>query len=73
MTSNPLTEFIHPDDLEESLSIFKKFQQTGELGFDNQYFINRYRTKYGFYKSIVWESILETDDEYYMMEARTED
>lgn len=69
MTSVPFVDFIHPDDIEPSIEVFKKFQKTGQLGFDGT-FKNRYRAKSGFYKTIVWESVLERDDHYYMMEAR---
>jgi len=72
MTQTPFVEFIHPDDVPSSMEVFKRFQQTGELGF-NGTFKNRYKCKSGFYKTIVWEQVLQRDDSFYMMEARVDD
>lgn len=68
LTSQPFTNLIHPDDLKESMEIFAQFQKTGKLGFTGT-FTNRYLTKRGFYKPIVWEDILQTEGNDYMMEA----
>jgi PAS domain-containing protein len=73
ITEAPFTDFIHPDDMERSMVAWERFIKTGKLGFDGDHFINRYKTKEGFYKEIVWEAVLESDSGYYMMEAKTID
>lgn len=73
LTTVPFTDLIHPDDMESSLKVWERFQRTGQLSFDSLEFTNRYRTKQGFYKEIIWQYVMETEGGYYMMEATTPD
>ncbi len=53
LTSTPFTDFLHPDDLNQTEKEYSE-TITGERQSDN--FINRYRTKSGNYKWISWAS-----------------
>ena len=58
---------IHPDDRQKSLDAFLIFQKTGKIGFEGEQFTNRYRTKKGLYKEIIWNSVMESKEEMYMI------
>jgi PAS domain S-box-containing protein len=53
LTSVPFTEFLHPDDLNQTQKEFDE-TATGERLSNN--FVNRYRTKSGDYRHISWSS-----------------
>jgi len=68
LTEQPFTKFIHPDDIDVSMAIFKRFQKTGKLGYTGTY-TNRYLANDGTYKRVEWQEIIETDGNEYMMRA----
>lgn len=51
-------DYVHPDDMESTLNEMKKLSE-GETTF---YFENRYRHKYGMYRTLAWSSIVSTED-----------
>lgn len=53
LCSKPVTEFIHPDDIQKTIDEIQK-QQKGSTVWS---FENRYRTKDGKYKWLSWKSI----------------
>lgn len=53
LTSQPFQNFVHPDDLERTITEYKE-TITGERHAEN--FINRYKTKSGAYRYIAWNS-----------------
>jgi PAS domain S-box-containing protein len=53
LTASPWSEFVHPDDLECTIAEAKK--QT-DAGLDAIQFENRYRTKDGSYRWLLWNS-----------------
>jgi len=53
LLSKPFLEFVHPDDLEKTLSIV---ENDLKIGTPISYFINRYRCKDGQYRYLAWNS-----------------
>lgn len=53
LINKPFTDFIHPEDLEETIFLFENKLQKGEMVID---FINRYKCKNGNYKWLKWSS-----------------
>lgn len=62
-------DLIHPDDMSISVKAFSKFQETGKIGFEGEYFINRYRCQNGEYKRVKWHNVMPTDNDLYMIIA----
>ncbi|HMJ61165.1 MAG TPA: ATP-binding protein [Bryobacteraceae bacterium] len=56
--STPMLEFIHPDDLEQTLSEIAKQSRT----YRTKHFVNRYRCKDGSYRIFDWTTTFNRDD-----------
>ncbi len=59
-------EFVHPDDLETSVSIVKTLTE----GKKNDHFINRFQTKSGTYKILDWVCVPDDTSENFFCIAR---
>ncbi len=62
LLSNPITFFIHPDDLDSTL---KQIQKQAEHGQPVSDFENRYRCKDGRYRVLSWKSVPQPDGTRY--------
>lgn len=69
LTSTSFMTLIHPDDIEKSQAAFERFQQTGKIGFDTEYFVNRYRHKDGHYLPVYWSHVIINDRDLFLMQA----
>ena len=71
LTSRSFVYFLHPDDAEESINVFRKFQHGNgmRVGFKGDTFTNRYLAKDGSYKRIEWMKLVEFDGNEYIMFA----
>lgn len=63
------TDLIHPDDMERSVKAFSRFQSTGKIGFEGDYFKNRYRHKSGHYLPMYWSNVIINDKAMFLMQA----
>lgn len=62
-------DLIHPDDMAKSEKAFSRFQDTGAIGFDGDYFVNRYKHKNGTYLPMYWSNVIVNDKDYFLMQA----
>ena len=73
LTNISFFELIHPEDVPSSLKAFSIFQETGQIGFKGETFINRYRCSDGNYKRVEWNNLVPTDGNEYMITANSID
>lgn len=63
LTENPFTDFILEEDLEATKKVYEGVEIKDSFG----YFVNRYKTKDGGFKTLMWNYNYETIDNKYSL------